>query len=653
VTVNKMWIEEYDGDIGTFAFDDSGSQTVTSGFQNFYLDTPAGGEKPYYGTGLYFYVKDSYVGKAVAWAEVTVTVDGGESVTGSVSVTLFIQRSASSDYVHQPDDAMSAAERMEDLNSLLLDMAEQIDPDAGNQTFDLQLALGDYEGTMVIPSIFYGEQAELFIYGDADGTTIYGGIDLNGSRIGTVRDVHFKSQDTTAEDKAIYNGHCVGTNNCSFVGYDVALDSTAAGNINPTSENFFLNNEVAVRMDVADLHFDMSRNSWELNTFINNTVAIQLVTLNEFLSPYYIRCTDSNFINNGTDFKASCGGTIYMYRNYYGEYAEKIRPAYGKSGMGHDTLQKLDALLGARSENALKTNHVESCSAKVQTSSNSSGVATTVITNPRWKHPVKNWWHHSNSPNKLIWGTSPAKTFALARTAEEPEYADILVADWDQATQILNNEANSLQMDASAFEGAGEKSIDVVDQSETLLGTWLFDQASNPAALQNEDVSGDFHAGLDIDRSEAQILVEVHDSAVLAAEIPSLLIPCASNADVTFNGKSVDCQLIDGKICFPVSAGGTYVITIYSSAEMENDPADLDLESGTVTVTLSETIGNECVMVAFYSEDGKMLGFAMETPKAGEKDVTLQAQLTKTADYAQIFLVNHQINPLDAILHEN
>lgn len=71
-----------------------------------------------------------------------------------------------------------------------------------------------------------------------------------------------------------------------------------------------------------------------------------------------------------------------------------------------------------------------------------------------------------------------------------------------------------------------------------------------------------FNAGLEIQRTEEQILITVEDSDVLAAERPTLTIPCDfSYAQVTFGGQIVASSLAGGNISFPVAAGGLYTVT--------------------------------------------------------------------------------------------
>lgn len=46
---------------------------------------------------------------------------------------------------------------------------------------------------------------------------------------------------------------------------------------------------------------------------------MQVLGLSNFVSPYYFRMVESNFVDNDVTFDVRCPGTIYLYRNYYGE----------------------------------------------------------------------------------------------------------------------------------------------------------------------------------------------------------------------------------------------------------------------------------------------------------------------------------------------
>ena len=72
---------------------------------------------------------------------------------------------------------------------------------------------------------------------------------------------------------------------------------------------------------------------------------------------------------------------------------------------------------------------------------------------------------------------------------------------------------------------------------------------------------GGFNAGLEIQRTDGQILITVEDSKVLASEQPTLTIPCDfSYAQVTFNGQAITSTLAGGNISFRVTTGGVYTV---------------------------------------------------------------------------------------------
>ena len=85
------------------------------------------------------------------------------------------------------------------------------------------------------------------------------------------------------------------------------------------------------------------------------------------------------------------------------------------------------------------------------------------------------WWR-CRAPIELVFPLSSAQPTALNL---EESYTNILVSDWNLATQIVNDEADGLIVDPSAFETEGEKQIDVVDRDENPLGTWTFDEEEN------------------------------------------------------------------------------------------------------------------------------------------------------------------------------
>lgn len=229
---------------------------------------------------------------------------------------------------------------------------------------------------------------------------------------------------------------------------------------------------------------------------------MKIESFNDFLSPYYFRITNSDFIDNGVDFDVDCAATLYFYQNFYGTTKGSV-------------------------ENAKHTPPTVECDHSI----------TKVITNPRWKEPVLAW------ENRAV---------TFSRFAE-PVAANYLTADWDLPTEIVNEEADGLPLDAAAFREPGEKAIDVVNQQQ-YLGTWTFTGVSTVER-------GVFHAGLAVEERETAVTVTVHESEMLEA-MPTLTVPCTfAYAEVRFGGKTVEATIQDGKITFPVAAAGTYTIT--------------------------------------------------------------------------------------------
>ncbi|MBQ3126721.1 MAG: hypothetical protein IJC15_06585, partial [Clostridia bacterium] len=230
-------------------------------------------------------------------------------------------------------------------------------------------------------------------------------------------------------------------------------------------ECVFINNDIAVRFDLGNSIVGAGGDVWKNNMFLNNGIAVQVLSLNGGTSPYYFRILNSNFINNDTDFDIRSGGTLYLYKNYFGEYID------GKPN-GNNKL-RLSDLLGAKTESAVDK-IVKRCKAKVSTTNGSR-----VITNPRWKFPVADWWTGA-SLEALLFGnsTSSASAAMFMMPRAEQNYENILIADWENDTQLVNSDidAENLLIDGSAFDESGEKKIDIVEgEQEIYLGSWIFD----------------------------------------------------------------------------------------------------------------------------------------------------------------------------------
>lgn len=425
-------------------------------------------------------------------ADVEVTVNGNTTTQRvSVLVELHQQEMLELDWTEIDD----TDELNEALTSLLTEQETNDDT-----MIRIQLGKHTFQGTVVIPDLNWGGR-ELILQGN--GTTIHGSLNLNhqGILVRSIDSIAFVGEDEPGST-AIYGGTCASILECSFTGYETALVSDADGNLNPIGCTF-VDNDVAALLDVEDLQWNISLNPWDGNLFQGNGTAVKIESFNDFLSPYYFRVTNSDFIDNSVDFDVDCAATLYFYQNFYGTTKGSV-------------------------EDAKHTPPTVECDHSI----------TKVITNPRWKAPVLAW------ENRAV-------TFSLLA---EPVKANYLTADWDLPTEIVNEEADGLTLDAAAFQEPGEKTIDVVNQQQQYLGTWTFDGVSTVE-------SGVFHAGLAVEQGGTAITVTVRESEMLEA-VPTLTVPCAfAYAEVRFDGKTVNATIQNGKVTFPVEAAGIYTIT--------------------------------------------------------------------------------------------
>lgn len=432
LSVKKVWVEVLYGETECFSLSDTEFvKEQTTG-----LSTE---------TSLYY--MQGHESGVRLWAEVAITVDGN-TVTKTVSTPCLSKRMQVHSYTRPADDTV------ENLNAFLKELVEK-----GLETgdiYDITLAPITYTGTIEIPKAFNGgfDGVELQLRGKSyqDGTEptiIHGAINLNGATVSGWWNLHFKATDTCKT--AIYGGSLLNMYNCSFEGYDIAADATA-GSVTLTEGNVFVNNKIAVRVDLANSGLGMNNRSWMNNTFIGNGTAVQIKSLNSFISAYYLRILDSNFIGNTLDFDMQCEGTLYMYRNYFCQAKELT-----------DSL--LQDLYAARTE-ALVNSYLTYSKPTIQCIDGSR-----VLTNPRWLLPVLDWWRCGTPIEKVF----PASGAAAAAVALEDDYENKLVSDWELDTWILNEDADDLILDSSAFDETGEKEIEVLDKEENSLGTWSFD----------------------------------------------------------------------------------------------------------------------------------------------------------------------------------
>lgn len=435
------------------------------------------------------YVKAGKVAQSMVEATVTGKINGESfetTVTGGLWV--YFLNGAS---VQRPEN-----DTVEALNEFLETLADSVDPNAvSGNIYKVYLADTTYTGTIVLPEEFQDWNI-LHLYGASGAgkkTIVQGGIDLNTARVENLEDIHFVAAEGGSElTRALYGSAVRTMSNCSFYGYDVAADSSA-GVINAKGGNVFVNNDIAILIDLKEVSpgHNLTADEWFDNTFINNSIAVKILSLNKTIRQFYFRITNSNFINNGTDFYASCGGTLYMYNNYYGQYklVDNSRPTPGKyhadrnNGQAHlhledllnaTTLTAIAGILDIGEEDAGRF-----VSAKVTASDD-----TTVITNSRWKYPVKRWWGHKNVLIEGIFfpGADRSSDGGISAQAEETEYVNIPVIDPKQKTRIINDESADLLIDGSVFDAADANNdaiqmevVELVDSAEVTVGTWNFD----------------------------------------------------------------------------------------------------------------------------------------------------------------------------------
>ena len=424
VTVERMWIETVSGPENAFSFSDTEPVKEITG--------PVG--------TVPLYSRNDQACAAVIKAQVTIWEEDALVEEGIVSIR------AAQEVQQRVVWKRPAEDTAEALNAFLEEQAKNLDRDSV-----YTLCLGpEYHGTIRIPRKF--EDANITVTGEDNLTKIYGDMDLCGGSVDVIREISFFHDETT--ESALWGGRCTNVIQCVFSGYPVAADATE-GFLAFTNGNVFVDNQIGVKVDLSETQQGGNTSPWEHNTFLRNDIAVQVLSFNDIISPYYFRIVDSNFIGNSTDFDLQAPGTVYLYRNYFG----KIHPQAKDMAL----LEYLTALLSAGNKDLHQI--VTSNAPRIETGSGSK-----VVTNPRWKNPEENWWRRSVSLEE-IFGSGNASS-----TVPQSSYENYLTADWELTTQIVNEEAGELLLDDAAFnEAEGEKQVNVVDQNETPLGTWTFD----------------------------------------------------------------------------------------------------------------------------------------------------------------------------------
>lgn len=602
IQVQKIRIEHLEGEENTFSFSPDGLVTEVTGQNDVQL-----------------YAMDGQSGRIRLWADVKLLVNGEElSETYTISGRMKFQPIMEEN-----------ARYFESLEALEAYLHEPPQAFVNGTIYRLYLKSGKHKGTLTLPEKFGGPH--IYLSGMPNGsTTIEGGIDLNNGSLISVSEISFVSPSGT-DTKAIYNGGVGVISNCSFYNYDVALDSSSAGQVGALQGDLFVNNTVAVRADTAKAT-KISEAWMDKNTFINNETAIQVLSLHFAIGPFAYRVTNSNFINNGTDFDLDHAGSYFFYKNYFGKYTGSVKP--GKSGNPAETDRstlKLDKLLKARSLDSLNR-VLESRHAIID---KADGVTAT--TNPRWAYPVIRWWHKDVLDEAAVFGgnTLVSEPSLFAEEAVEEAYVNYLTSDWD-GTEILNEEAGNLQLDARAFGGNAEKAIEVVTVdrntgAKTVIGTWNFD-AAQPALLSEQTAGGTFHAGVTVKIGTGSATVTVEDSDVLRDLRPTFTVPAMlDSVQVVGPDDSVqEVHAVNNTLTARASCGGTYTILPYA------DLGIVENANGSIRVVVAEEFAGKRVLVASYDAFGKFLGL---TPAIVEAGKAITSSPMEGADLLTVFLV--------------
>ena len=366
-----------------------------------------------------------------------------------------------------------------------------------------------------------------------------------------------------------------GTYQCSFTGFGYGLVSTESSYFAPPNECVFRSCGVGLYYDCKNKTYGMYGSySGRLNTFVQCDTAILIESLpasGEMFSPYMFRFLDNTFINaksDALDFDVRTSGKFYFYRNAYND-----------------------------SENAAQLKY-----RPVQLSTSNGAI---VITNPCC----------------LPDGT--------------------LFIQAGQYTEIINSMSDELVIsDVSDLV-----TVNVVGDNGQSLGAWtLYPKAkqkarsaaraaAQPIALYaDSSAKNGLNPGIQIDNSQSEsILVTVADSnsESFGALRPMLTVACPfSTCYVTFDGAVISSALQDGKVTFPVRAGGVY--TVHEGPV----PAKLSATRKGVSLTVSAGAeyrnGTALLFAAEYDADGRLLAVQSKPVELGKSpyDFTLQSSNT-------------------------
>ncbi|MBQ7582102.1 MAG: S-layer homology domain-containing protein, partial [Lachnospiraceae bacterium] len=214
-----------------------------------------------------------------------------------------------------------------EINRALAGMEKTIDPviiRLGAKTYGGE---GD-DPAIIVPDLTYNDTPSgITIQGERGEnaeTVINGGIVLQSEAAGSIFEVTLEAR-TADEGTGITSTKGTGPYNlyaCNIKNFATGMDSSNSF-IGACEDNYFENNGVAMKIALDD--FGANQDQLSGNSFVNNDIAVQVTSLNDFITPYFFRLRDGEFIGNGTDFDIAQEGEYYFYRNLFAADGETLR----------------------------------------------------------------------------------------------------------------------------------------------------------------------------------------------------------------------------------------------------------------------------------------------------------------------------------------
>jgi len=220
-------------------------------------------------------------------------------------------------------------------------------------------------------------------------------------------------------------GDAFTVHNCTFTGFDYGIRNTPYGYVCAGSDNRFSNCEVGYLIDCAGKTGGNANSNTEHCIFENCKIAIQILGLPDYITPYQYRIYECDFINNqNKDLSSEIDGRLYCYFNYFGKYEDK--------NVNFLNVTSLDQIVSKKAGIQEKKDAL-------------------IITNPRYAKPV----------NILDDGSN------------------YLTIDNGRNTYIFNSQAGDMLLNNAALaeflKNSGEAvTIHVMNDQEQVQATWNF-----------------------------------------------------------------------------------------------------------------------------------------------------------------------------------